>query len=110
MANAIYIDYEFCSGCRSCEVACRNELGLGLDDFGMRVFEDKPRRNPDGSWHWDYIAYPTELCDMCAPRTEAGRLPSCVQCCQAKVLEYGTVGECAAKLAAKGSKAAVFVA
>lgn len=109
MKAALFIDYEFCSGCHSCEVACRNELGLELGQYGMRLLEDSPRQNPDGSWHWDYIAYPTELCDLCAERVEAGELPSCVQCCQAKVLEYGTVEECAAKLAAKGSKAAVFM-
>lgn len=107
--NALYIDYEFCSGCHSCEVACRNELGLGLDDWGMKVLEDKPRQHADGSWHWDYIAVPGELCDLCEMRTAQGKLPSCVQCCQAKVLEYGTVEECAAKLAAKGRKAAIFV-
>ena len=26
--KALYIDYEFCSGCHSCEVACRNEICL----------------------------------------------------------------------------------
>jgi Fe-S-cluster-containing dehydrogenase component len=75
----------------------------------MKVLEDKPRKNPDESWHWDYIAYPTELCDLCEGRVAKGELPSCVLNCQAKVLEYGTIEECAAKLAAKGSKAAIFV-
>ena len=107
--NALYIDYEFCSGCHSCEIACRNELELPIEDFGMKLLEDKPRQHADGSWHWDYIAVPGELCDLCASRVEAGLLPSCVQCCQAKVLEYGTIEECAAKLAAKPRKAAVFV-
>ena len=30
--KALYIDYEFCSGCYSCEVACRNEIECGIDD------------------------------------------------------------------------------
>lgn len=107
--NALYIDFEFCSGCRSCEIACRNELGIGLDDYGMKVVEDKPRQHADGSWHWDFIAYPTELCDLCAERVEAGELPSCVQHCQAKVLSYGSIGEMAGLLAEKGGKAAIFV-
>ena len=47
---------------------------------------------------------------MCVERTAEGKLPACVQSCQAKVLEYGTIEECAAKLAAKGKKAAVFLA
>ena len=107
--NALFIDYEYCSGCHSCEVACRNELGIGSDYFGMKVLEDRPRQNPDGSWHWDYMAYPTELCNLCAERVQSGELPSCVQHCQAKVLAYGTVEEMAAKLVEKGGKAAIFI-
>lgn len=107
--KALYIDYEFCSGCHSCEVACRNEIACGIDDWGIKVLEDKPRQHADGTWHWDYIALPGELCDMCEARTEAGKLPACVQSCQAKCLEIGTIEECAAKLAAKGKKAAILV-
>lgn len=107
--NALFIDFEFCSGCHSCQIACRNELDLPVDAYGIKVLEDKPRQNPDGKWHWDYIAVPTELCDLCEERVQNGELPACVQCCQAKVLEYGTIEECAAKLAAKGNKAAIFL-
>lgn len=107
--NALFIDYEFCSGCHSCVIACRNELELPIDAFGMVVLEDKPRQNPDGAWHWDYIGVPTELCNLCEDRVAAGEKPACVQMCQAKVLEYGTIEECAAKLAAKGNKCAIFV-
>ena len=42
-------------------------------------------------------------------RQAKGKLPSCVQCCQAKVLEYGTIEECGRKLLDKPRKAAVFV-
>lgn len=107
--HALFLDFEFCTGCKSCEIACRNEHDLPTDGFGIKVLEDRPRKNPDGAWHWDYVAVPTELCDLCAERTQEGKLPSCVQTCQAKVLEYGTVEECASKLAAKGKKAAVFM-
>ena len=80
--NALFIDYEYCTGCHSCEIACRNELSLPIDGFGIKVLEDNPRTNPDGKWHWDYIAYPTELCDMCEKRVGEGKLPACVQRCQ----------------------------
>ena len=101
--NAILIDYGWCSGCHSCELACRNELGLGLDEWGIKVLEDQPRQNSDGSWHWDYIAVPTELCNGCASRVEEGKLPACVQTCQGKVLYYGTPEEMLDK-AANGSE------
>jgi Fe-S-cluster-containing dehydrogenase component len=49
------------------------------------------------------------MCDLCADRVERGLVPSCVQTCQAKVLYYGTIEECAKKLAEKGKKAAIFI-
>ncbi|MBQ9955313.1 MAG: oxidoreductase [Eggerthellaceae bacterium] len=106
---ALYLNYEFCTGCHSCEVACRNEKKIPLGDFGMKLLEDRPRQHADGSWHWDYIAYPTELCDLCADRVAEGKMPSCVQMCQAKCLHFGTIEECAAMLAEKGEKAAIFL-
>ena len=106
---ALYINYEFCSGCHSCEFACRNEKNIPLEDFGMKLLEDKPRQHADGSWHWDYIAYPTELCDLCTDRIGQGKMPSCVQMCQAKCLHYGTLEECIKMLADKGNKAAIFI-
>lgn len=107
--HALYLDFEYCTGCHSCELACRNELGLPVDGFGIKVLEDRPRKNPDGKWNWNYIAYPTELCNLCEQRTERGLLPSCVQTCQAKVLEYGTVEECAKKLVENGHQATIFI-
>ncbi len=107
--NGLYIDYEYCTGCHSCEIACRNEMELGINDFGIKVLEDKPRQNPDGAWHWDYIAYPTELCDLCTERVEAGGIPACVMHCQAKVLYYGTLDELTAQMESKGSKGAIFI-
>lgn len=107
--HALYINYEFCSGCHSCELACRNERELPLGDFGIKVLEDSPRQHENGKWHWDFIAYPTEMCDLCAARTEKGMLPSCVQMCQAKCLHYGTLEECMNMMTDKGKKAAVFI-
>lgn len=107
--GALYIDFEYCSGCHSCEIACRTHLGLPKTENGIKVLEDRPYQHADGSWHWDFMAYPTELCDLCEDRIALGKLPSCVQCCQAKVLEYGTIEECSQKLLNKPKKAAVFV-
>ena len=102
--TALLIDYEFCSGCHSCEIACRNELGLGLGQWGIKVLEDGPRENPDGSWHWDYIALPTELCNGCEERIARGEKPSCALNCQAHVIEYGDPKDLVEKMIAKGSR------
>jgi Fe-S-cluster-containing dehydrogenase component len=102
--HALFIDYEFCSGCHSCEIACRNELELDLEEWGIKVLEDGPRKYKDGTWHWNYFAMPGEKCDLCEKRVAQGLEPSCVQHCQAKVIKYGTIEECAKMLAEKGGK------
>ena len=40
MANALMIDYEFCTGCHACEVACKKHLGLPAGQHGIRVLQD----------------------------------------------------------------------
>jgi Fe-S-cluster-containing dehydrogenase component len=107
--NGLLIDYEYCSGCHSCEVACRNELSLPVDQWGIKLAEDGPRKLPDGGWHWDYIPVPSELCDLCEPRTAKGLEPMCVQSCQAKVMDYGSPEELAKKMEQKGGKVVIFL-
>lgn len=107
--NALYLDYEYCSGCHSCELACRNERGLGLGEWGIKVLEDKPYEIGDDKWHWNYYAIPTENCDLCEKRVASGQEPACVTMCQAKCLFFGTIEECAQMLAKKGNKGLVML-
>ena len=107
--KGLLIHYQFCSGCRSCELACRNEHDFPEGVWGIRVREEEPWKLPDGSWNWDYIPVPTALCDLCAEREAAGHEPMCVQSCQAKVMRMGTLEELSAIAADKGNKVVVFV-
>lgn len=109
MVNALFLDYEYCSGCHSCELACRNEIGLGLGEWGIKVHEDGPRETKDGTIHWNYYAVPTEFCTLCAERVAGGQQPACVQVCQGRCLQYGTIEECAQMLANKGGKGLVML-
>ena len=96
MCNALVINYEFCTGCHTCEVACKVEHDLGEGQFGIKILQDGPRQLPDGKkWEYNYFPVPTSLCDLCAERVAEGRLPKCVHHCQAGVMNYGTVEEMA---------------
>jgi len=97
----LLIDYEFCTNCHSCEVACKKVLDLPVGQFGIRTLEDGPRQNTLGKWEWTYIPLPTDLCDLCAERVAQGRLPSCVHHCQSGIMYYGPIEELAVKLAEK---------
>lgn len=106
----IMIDNEYCTGCHSCEIACRNERGLPLGQWGVKLLELGPWKRLDGK-HWEhrYVPVLTSDCDLCAGRTGRGERPSCVLHCLASVMEYGTLEELARKMEEKGRMASVFI-
>ena len=52
----------------------------------------------DGTFNYNCLPFPTDLCDLCADRTAAGKMPMCVQHCQAWCLYHGEVDELARKI------------
>lgn len=105
----LLIDYEYCTGCHSCEVACKNELKLPRGKWGIKLTEVGPFQTVGEKWEWDYIAVPTDLCDLCKDRVEKGEKPSCVHHCLGQAMEYGPVEELAKKMAEKGKKVMMFI-
>ena len=95
--NGLLINYEFCTGCHSCEIACRNELGLGLGEWGIKMTEIGPFQIDDRTWNWDYAPILTTLCDLCEGRIAEGKDPACAHHCLAACIEYGTLEELANK-------------
>ncbi len=95
--NGLLIDYEFCTNCHTCEVACKKEHDLPTGQNGIKTLEYGPIKNINGDWEWTFLPMPTELCDLCETRVLAGKLPSCVHHCQANVMYWGPVKELAEK-------------
>lgn len=102
MAKGILINYEYCTGCHSCEVACKKILDLPKGEFGIKVAEVGPfqysKGSLKGSWEWTYMPVITNACDMCSARTGVGKMPMCVQHCQAWCMYYGEIDELAEKV------------
>ena len=94
----ILINYDYCTGCHTCEIACKKEHNLAEGQWGIKVMQDGPRKIDDERWEYTYIPLPTTLCDLCADRVEEGRLPTCVHHCQARVMYFDTFDELAKKL------------
>jgi len=137
MADALLIHYEWCSGCKSCEMACQMYKDLPLGQWGIKVLEDGPwpleakdlrsekfySAQPDsaetpvaidspiyhGKMHWAYIPEPTELCDLCAKLTAKDEMPRCVETCQARVIEYGPLQELAKRANAIGQRVLIYL-
>ncbi|HEY3426338.1 MAG TPA: 4Fe-4S binding protein [Negativicutes bacterium] len=97
----LLIDYEFCTGCHSCETACKVEQNLPVGQWGIKLAQDGPRKLENGRWEYAYLPIPTSLCDLCEKRLAAGKQPTCVQHCQAGVMSFGAVEELAKKMADK---------
>ncbi len=104
MAKGILVNYDYCIGCHSCEIACKKHLGLAKGEFGMKVCEVGPYEYVNGEgngkdrWEWTFMPMLTKACTMCEDRVEKGKMPMCVQHCQGWCLEYGDVEGLAAKL------------
>lgn len=94
----LLIDYEFCTGCHSCEMACKAELGLPEGKWGIKLSQVGPWELEPGEWEWSYVPIPTQLCDLCDGRLAEGKLPACVHHCQSLVMEHGRVEDLAAKI------------
>ena len=64
MTKAILINYEYCTGCHSCEVACKKRLGLPEGEFGIRLTETGPweyaGKSGEDRWEWSWVP--------CSPR------------------------------------------
>ncbi|HWQ74655.1 MAG TPA: oxidoreductase [Syntrophomonas sp.] len=97
----LLIDYEYCTGCSSCDVSCKEEHGYPVGKWGIRVFDDGPWEIEEGVFNWNKIPVPTDLCDLCAERTGKGREPVCVHHCLANVIRYDTVENLAVQLQKK---------
>jgi Fe-S-cluster-containing dehydrogenase component len=96
----LLIDYEYCTGCYSCQVACAQEYQWSAGMGGIRVIEIE-QKLPNNRAYLTYLPFPTELCILCAPRTREGLEPACVKHCMAACMKYGKIEELAREMATK---------
>jgi Fe-S-cluster-containing dehydrogenase component len=98
--QGLLIDYEYCTGCHTCEIACSQEYHWPAGMAGMKVMEIVESL-PNDKAYLAYLPFPTELCVLCAARTKKGLEPACVQHCMAACIKYGPVEELAKEMTRK---------
>ena len=89
--KGLLIEYEYCTGCYACEVACKQEHNFTGGMVGIKVNE-VVTESPENV-HIDFIPVTTRFCDLCAERTARGEQPACVKHCQSICMMYGTLTE-----------------
>ena len=107
--HALIIDYKYCTGCHSCEVACRQEKAIASqEEWGVKIAEFGPDRIA-GAWYGNYVPVTASLCDLCASRLEEGKAPACVHHCLAKCMEAVPLEELPRRMAELGDGVACFM-
>jgi len=91
------IDYDYCSGCHSCEVSCKERFDMATGEFGIKLAQNGPWKHGE-DWEWNFVPIPTEFCDMCADRRAAGKKALCEQHCQSFVITVGPLDELVKKM------------
>jgi anaerobic dimethyl sulfoxide reductase subunit B (iron-sulfur subunit) len=82
MAYAFYFDARFCSGCKACQVACKDHNHLPIGLLWRRVYEivGGGWQENGGAWTQDVFAYNLSIaCNHCAK-------PICVEVCPASAI------------------------
>ena len=106
--KALVIDYKYCTGCHACEISCRNELEIPLEEFGIKVVEQGPIRL-GGKWMWNFVPIPSNLCDLCEDRIERGEKPACVLHCLAACMEVVELEDLGKRMAELGTSVVSYI-
>ena len=94
--NGLLFEYQYCTGCHSCEVACQQEHNYPAGKFGITVTEHVLETLNGMSIY--YLPFPTDLCNLCAHRTKQGKKPSCVKHCLASCIHFGSTDQLAKEM------------
>ena len=87
------IDYEYCTGCKTCEVACKQEYNRPAGKVGGVEVQEYIHTLPNGKLFITNIPHFTRACVFCAARVKKGLEPACVKHCMAKILTFGKMDE-----------------
>lgn len=98
--NGLLINYDYCTGCHTCEVACQQEHDFPVGKCGIKVTEYvyEAQKKPVAI---DYLPFPTELCDLCTERVKQGESPACVKHCQSFCMQFGPLDELVLEMPSK---------
>ena len=96
----LLVNYEYCTGCHACTIACAQEYQWPAGMAGIKVME-VVESLPEDKSYLVFLPFLTELCILCKPRTKKGQKPACVQHCMASCLSYGTIKDLVKEMAGK---------
>ncbi len=109
----LLVDYKYFSGNHAAEIACKEEMGLPVDQYGIKEVQIGPFKIGDGvdgeDWDWFYLPVPTEHFSRFWGDGGNGGTPLAVTVEESASLVYGPIEELCAKLPSYGHKACLFL-
>lgn len=96
--DGLLIEYEYCTGCQSCVIACKQEHSYPAGIGGIKLNEIYTEGE---KLRIDYLPFPTKYCDLCAKRVAGGGEPACVKACQAGTMWHGSLTDLVALMESK---------
>ena len=87
------IDYEYCTGCKTCEIACRQEYKRPAEKLAGVEVQEFIHTLANGRLYITNMPFFTKACIFCAGRVKKGLEPACAQHCMARVLKFGKIDE-----------------
>ena len=92
----LLFDMQYCVGCMSCVIACKQENQYDANTWGIKVNE-MIYTKPGNKVQVEFAPFPTELCTLCAARIASGEddKPSCVKHCMTQCITYGKLTDLA---------------
>lgn len=99
--KGLLVNYEWCSGCHTCEIACQMENKLPVGQYGIKVSQVGPWQYSEKGWVYDFVPSLTDQCTLCASRVAEGKVPACEQHCQAHCIKFVTPEEAVSEMSGK---------
>ena len=109
----LLVDYKYFSGNHAAEIACKEEMGLPVDQWGIKEVQVGPFKVGEGNdgddWEWFDLPVPTALFSKKWGDGGDGGTPLAVTVEESGSMEYGPLDELQEKLANFDHPAVLFL-
>ena len=92
MKLGLFIDYDMCVGCHTCEISCKQEHMTPDGVNYVKVVQAGPTL-VDGWMQMYFLHMVKDGCNLCQHRIQQGKLPACVVNCPTDALQLSVDDE-----------------
>jgi Fe-S-cluster-containing dehydrogenase component len=91
----LMIEYDYCVGCHTCELVCKQEHNRPDNEWGVHINEIEPEISGGKMY---FVPFPTDKCNLCGKRIAKGLQPACAENCWSGVIHFGEIEKLAEQM------------